>query len=139
MTNCPPLSSLRSPFSYDQKATRWTNERRTPQPESAEFLPLAQRLPGKPPKVTMARRPPLSSEDLSGRVRDVAKRTRATVTLDDDLVRTAQALMGIKDKSALLNVALTALVEREATKRLTALGGTMPDLQRIPRRRMRRK
>jgi Arc/MetJ family transcription regulator len=64
---------------------------------------------------------------------------RATVTLDEGLVRIAQQFTGIEDKSALLNVALTALVEREATKRLTALGGTMPDLQRIPRRRMQRK
>jgi Arc/MetJ family transcription regulator len=94
---------------------------------------------GKPPKGKMARRPPLSSEELSGRVKGVAKRTRATVTLNDDLVRTAQAFTGIEDKSALLNVALTVLVEREATKRLTALGGTMPDLQRIPRRRMQGK
>lgn len=53
---------------------------------------------GEPPKVTMARRPPLSGEELPGRVRGVVKRTRATVTLDDDLVRIAQAFTGIEDK-----------------------------------------
>jgi Arc/MetJ family transcription regulator len=67
------------------------------------------------------------------------KRTRTTVTLDDDLIRKAQAYTGVKEKSALIRKALSQLVEREAARRLAALGGTMPDLQRIPRRRMPRK
>ena len=67
------------------------------------------------------------------------KRSRTTVTLDDDLIRKAQAFTGVKEKSALIREALTQLVQREAARRLAALGGTMPDLQRIPRRRMPRK
>jgi Arc/MetJ family transcription regulator len=67
------------------------------------------------------------------------KRTRTTVTLEDDLIRKAQAYTGVKEKSALIREALTQLVQREAARRLAALGGTMPDLQRIPRRRMPRK
>jgi Arc/MetJ family transcription regulator len=60
---------------------------------------------------------------------------RTTVTLDDDLVAAAQEYTGIKEKSALIRAALTALVEREAARRLARLGGTMPDLKPIPRRR----
>lgn len=60
---------------------------------------------------------------------------RTTVTLDDDLMAAAQEYTGIKEKSALLRAALTALVEREAARRLARLGGTMPDLKRVPRRR----
>ena len=67
------------------------------------------------------------------------KRTRTTVTLDDDLIRKAQTYTGVKEKSALIREALTQLVQREAARRLAALGGTMPDLQRISRRRMPRK
>ncbi len=64
------------------------------------------------------------------------KRVRTTVTLEDDLIRRAQAYTGLKEKSALIREALTQLVQREAARRLAALGGTMPELQRIPRRRM---
>jgi len=60
---------------------------------------------------------------------------KATVLLDDNFVRIAQELTGIADKTALVREALTALVEREAARRLAALGGTMPNLSRIPRRR----
>jgi Arc/MetJ family transcription regulator len=61
---------------------------------------------------------------------------RTTVTLDDDLVRAAQEYTGIKEKTALIRRALTELIQREAYRRLAALGGTMPDLKSIPRRRV---
>ena len=64
------------------------------------------------------------------------KRVRTTVTLEEDLIRKAQAYTGVKEKSALIREALTQLVQREAARRLAALGGTMPELQRIPHRRM---
>ena len=67
------------------------------------------------------------------------KRIRTTVTLDDNLIRKAQAYTGVKEKSALIREALAQLVQRESARRLAALGGTMPDLQRIPRRRVPRK
>ena len=60
---------------------------------------------------------------------------RTTITLDDDLVATAQEYSGVNEKSALIQVALTALIEREAARRLALLGGSEPDLLPIPRRR----
>jgi Arc/MetJ family transcription regulator len=60
---------------------------------------------------------------------------RTTIALDDDLVRTAQEYTGITEKAALVRTALRALIHREASRRLAALGGTMPDLEDIPRKR----
>lgn len=60
---------------------------------------------------------------------------RTTVTLEDDLVKTAKGYTGIDETSALIKRALTELVQREAAQRLIKLGGTMPDLKYIPRRR----
>lgn len=61
---------------------------------------------------------------------------RSTVTLDDDLMNTAQEYTGIEERSALLRAALKALIHMEASRRLALLGGTMPDLEDIPRRRV---
>jgi Arc/MetJ family transcription regulator len=58
---------------------------------------------------------------------------RTTVNLDDELVRKAQEYTGATDKSALLRKALKALIHFEASRRLAALSGTMPDLEDIPR------
>jgi hypothetical protein len=41
-------------------------------------------------------------------------------------------------KTASLRKARKAVTEREAARRLAALGGTMPQLKNIPRRRIRR-
>ncbi|HKS88480.1 MAG TPA: type II toxin-antitoxin system VapB family antitoxin [Stellaceae bacterium] len=60
---------------------------------------------------------------------------RTTVTLDDDLLADARFYTGIKETSALIREALTALVQREAARRLARLGGTMPDAKAAPRRR----
>jgi Arc/MetJ family transcription regulator len=60
---------------------------------------------------------------------------RTTITLDDDLVTKAQGYTGIQEKSALVRAALTALIEREAARRLARLGGTQPDLRPVRRRR----
>jgi Arc/MetJ family transcription regulator len=60
---------------------------------------------------------------------------RTTVALDDDLLRTAQEFTGVSEKATLIREALKALIERESARRLAALGGTMPKLKRIPRRR----
>ena len=60
---------------------------------------------------------------------------RTTLSLDDELLADAQEYTGIKEKSALVNAALKALVQREAARRLAAMGGTEPDLKDIPRRR----
>jgi Arc/MetJ family transcription regulator len=64
---------------------------------------------------------------------------RTTIALDDELVRKAQEYTGVKEKTALVREALTALVQREAARRLTAIGGLVPDFPDIPRRRTKRK
>jgi Arc/MetJ family transcription regulator len=61
---------------------------------------------------------------------------RATVTLDDELVRTAEEYTGVTERTALLREALKALIHLEASRRLAALGGTMPDLEDVRRRRV---
>jgi Arc/MetJ family transcription regulator len=61
---------------------------------------------------------------------------RTTLALDDELVKRAQEYTGIEEKTALVREALKTLIEREAGRRLAALGGTMPDLEYIPRRRV---
>ncbi|MGN6780562.1 MAG: type II toxin-antitoxin system VapB family antitoxin [Marmoricola sp.] len=60
---------------------------------------------------------------------------RTTVTLDDALLDEAAALTGIRERSALLRAGLEALVQREAARRLAALGGSDPEAQATPRRR----
>ena len=59
---------------------------------------------------------------------------RTTLTLDDEAVAKAQALTGLKEKSALVREALKALIERESARRLARLGGSEPGLD-IPIRR----
>lgn len=60
---------------------------------------------------------------------------RTTVTLDDELLKDAEEFTGIKEKTALVNAALKALVQREAARRLARLGGSAPGLKLPPRRR----
>lgn len=60
---------------------------------------------------------------------------RTTVTLNDDLLATAQELTGIEERGQLIHAGLQALVQREASRRLAALGGTMPNASAAPRRR----
>jgi Arc/MetJ family transcription regulator len=60
---------------------------------------------------------------------------RTTLAIDDDLLAKAQEYTGLKEKSALVNRALKALIEREAARRLARLGGSSPNLKAPPRRR----
>ncbi len=62
---------------------------------------------------------------------------RTTLALDDDLVRIAQEFTGVVEKTVLVREALKALIERESARRLASLGGTMPQLKNVPRRRVR--
>ena len=64
---------------------------------------------------------------------------RTTIAIDDELLRKAQDYTGVKEKTALVREALTALVQREAARRLAAIGGSVPDFPDIPRRRAQRK
>ena len=60
---------------------------------------------------------------------------RTTLALDDDLIATAQAYTGVREKSALVREALKALIEREAAHRLARLGGSDPEATVGARRR----
>lgn len=60
---------------------------------------------------------------------------RTTLSIDDDLLAKAREVTGIAEKSALVRAGLTALVQREAARRLAALGGSAPDARAPPRRR----
>lgn len=48
------------------------------------------------------------------------------MTFPEDLLRQAEELTGISERSALIRAALEALVARESASRLIALGGTDP-------------
>ena len=63
------------------------------------------------------------------------RHVRTTISLDDELVATAQEYTGIHEKSALVRAALEALVQREAARRLARLGGSQPQLKPVRRRR----
>jgi Arc/MetJ family transcription regulator len=60
---------------------------------------------------------------------------RTTVTIDDGLLKEAQALSGLNENGPLIKAALQALIHRESALRLARLGGSQPALQDIPRRR----
>jgi Arc/MetJ family transcription regulator len=60
---------------------------------------------------------------------------RTTLALDDELLETAQAYTGVREKSALVREALRALIERESARRLARLGGSESALKPAPRRR----
>lgn len=53
----------------------------------------------------------------------------------EDLVSSAMALSGIKDRDEVIEEALRAFVQREAVRRLIEMGGTMPDFEAAPRER----
>lgn len=61
---------------------------------------------------------------------------RTTVTIDDALYEEALAVADPKmDKADLFREAIATFVRVQAAKRLAALGGTMPDMQDILRRK----
>ena len=64
---------------------------------------------------------------------------RTTMNLDETLLSRAHQLSGVKERSALLREALTALIERESSRRLARLGGSQPNLMVAPRRRPKTK
>ncbi len=63
---------------------------------------------------------------------------RSTLNIDDGLLEKAREITGEKEKTALVRMGLQALIEREAARRLSALGRTMPNLQVPLRRRSKR-
>lgn len=63
---------------------------------------------------------------------------RTTLNIDDDLLREARRLTGLKEKTALVRAGLEALIARESARRLAALGGSEKQLQPTRRRRPKR-
>ena len=59
---------------------------------------------------------------------------RTTLNIDDTLLEEARILTGIKEKTSLVRQGLQALIERESSRRLAALGGSESELKNIPRR-----
>lgn len=65
---------------------------------------------------------------------------RTTVTIDDDLYQNALEVADpTMDKADIFREAFKTFVRIQAAKRLAALGGTMPEIQDIPRRREKSK
>jgi len=61
---------------------------------------------------------------------------RTSLHIDERLLEEARRLTGIEDKAALVNQGLRALVQKESSRRLAALGGSAPGLRPVPRRQL---
>ena len=60
---------------------------------------------------------------------------RTTLNIDETLLRKAQRLTGLTEKTALVRAGLEALIARESARRLAALGGSEKSLKPVRRRR----
>jgi Arc/MetJ family transcription regulator len=60
---------------------------------------------------------------------------RTTLNLKDDLVKKAQEMTGIKEKTALVHRGLELLIQQEAAQRLMRLKGYDPNATVGPRKR----
>ncbi len=62
---------------------------------------------------------------------------RTTITIDDELFRQAVEVADPgMDKAEIVREAMRVFVRIQSGKRLAALGGAVPRMQRIPRRRV---
>jgi Arc/MetJ family transcription regulator len=67
-------------------------------------------------------------------IQEIAMRT--TVTIDDDLYERALKVADpAMDRGDLFREAIKTFVRVQAAKRLAALGGSVPNMQPVPRRR----
>jgi hypothetical protein len=60
---------------------------------------------------------------------------RTTLIIKDEVLKLAEELTGIHEKTALVHAGLEALIELKARERLIALGGSQPKLKLVRRRR----
>ena len=60
---------------------------------------------------------------------------RTTLNIDDKLLAEAQRYTGEKEKTKLVQMGLTALIQHHVAKRLIVLGGTDPQAKAAPRRK----
>ena len=64
------------------------------------------------------------------------KSMRTTLNIEDELLKKASKLTGIKEKTSLVKLGLETLIAMESSKRLAKLGGTEKKLTVAPRRRI---
>ena len=62
---------------------------------------------------------------------------RTTLNIEEELIKKASRLTGIKEKTYLIKRGLEALIFLESSHRLARLGGSEKGLQAIPRRKLR--
>jgi Arc/MetJ family transcription regulator len=60
---------------------------------------------------------------------------RTTINIEEQLLKKASELTGVREKTSLVRLGLEALIARESSIRLAKLGGTEKELKTIPRRR----
>ncbi|HEY5542483.1 MAG TPA: type II toxin-antitoxin system VapB family antitoxin [Candidatus Binatia bacterium] len=60
---------------------------------------------------------------------------RTTLNIDDALLRDAERLTGVKEKTSLVRLGLEALIAKESARRLANLGGSEKQVRPIRRRR----
>ncbi len=61
---------------------------------------------------------------------------RTTLIIKEELMKTAQEMTGITEKTALVHRGLELLIQEEAAKRLVKLGGSDPGAKAAPRKRL---
>lgn len=61
---------------------------------------------------------------------------RATVALDDELLKMAHEYTGVTERAELIREALKCLIAREAGRRLLSLAGAAPNLEKVRRTRV---
>lgn len=64
---------------------------------------------------------------------------RTTLDIDDNLLAAAQRAVGVDSKTRVIEIALRALIEHAARKRLAALHGAVPKAKAPGRRRTNRR
>lgn len=76
----------------------------------------------------------LSAKKVQFRRRRAPSKPKSTAAMPD-LWKKAQDISGITDRDELIEAALTALIRREAAKRVKEMGGSMPDFSAPARER----
>ena len=60
---------------------------------------------------------------------------RTTININEEMLKKAAQLTGIREKTSLVHLGLEALITKESSRRLAKLGGSEKSLNVIPRRR----
>jgi Arc/MetJ family transcription regulator len=60
---------------------------------------------------------------------------RTTININDEILKKASELTGIKEKTQLVRLGLESLIALESSKRLAKLAGAEKALRPVPRRR----